>query len=43
MNLEVAQVVAGKKLGKFLGKGNGETETGKLNKAKRFGQLTASL
>ena len=31
-----------KKLGKFLGKWNGETETRKLNKAKQFKQLTPS-
>ena len=31
------------KLGKFLGKWNGETETRKLNKAKQFEQLTGSL
>lgn len=43
VNMEAAQVVAGKKLGKFLGKGNGETETGKLNKAEQYGQLAASL
>lgn len=43
MNLEVAQVVAGKKLGKFLGMWDGETETGQLNKAPQFAQLAASL
>lgn len=32
-----------KKLGKFLGKWNGETETRKLNQAKKFEQLAACL
>ena len=31
-----------KKLGKFLGEWNGETETRTLNKTKPFEQLTAS-
>ena len=31
-----------KKLGKFLGKWNVETETRKLNKAEQFEQFTAS-
>ena len=31
-----------KKLGKFLGKWNGEIETRKLNKAEQFEQLSAS-
>ena len=31
-----------KKLGKFLGKWNGETETRKLNKARQLEHLTAS-